>query len=135
MDGRQGHLDTLDHLLTQAMEDGVKIFSGAYIQSSAGADGSYKHTAWLQILGKMMSDGLPAKIAGCTSMEDAYWLLKSYEHLGPFLAYQYVTDLNYSPLTNFSESEFTVAGPGALRPCPLMPVCAAMATMDAPVVQ
>ena len=30
-----------------------------------------------------------------------------------FLAYQYVTDLNYSTLTDFSETEFVVPGPGA----------------------
>ncbi len=34
--------------------------------------------------------------------------------MGDFLAYQYIIDLNYSPLTNFSEMEFVVPGPGAL---------------------
>ena len=33
--------------------------------------------------------------------------------LGDFLAYQYVTDLNYSELTSFSESDFVIPGPGA----------------------
>jgi alpha-glutamyl/putrescinyl thymine pyrophosphorylase clade 1 len=28
-----------------------------------------------------------------------------------FLAYQFITDINYSPLTDFSEMEFTVPGP------------------------
>jgi hypothetical protein len=30
------------------------------------------------------------------------------------LAYQFVTDINYSEVTNFSEREFVVPGPGAL---------------------
>ena len=40
--------------------------------------------------------------------------------VGDFLAYQYVTDINYSQLTNFSEMEFVVPGPGArdgIRKC------------------
>jgi len=46
--------------------------------------------------------------------------LKSYPSVGDFLAYQFVTDLNYSDLVNFSELEFVKAGPGArdgIRKC------------------
>ena len=46
-------------------------------------------------------------------MLEAFTLLRSYPMIGDFLAYQYVTDLNYSTLTNFSEMEFVVPGPGA----------------------
>jgi hypothetical protein len=35
--------------------------------------------------------------------------------MGDFLAYQYIIDLNYGPLLNFSEMEFIVPGPGARR--------------------
>lgn len=31
------------------------------------------------------------------------------------MAYQLVTDINYSEVTNWREDEFTVAGPGSLR--------------------
>jgi hypothetical protein len=47
-------------------------------------------------------------------MADVYTLLRSAPSIGPFLAYQYATDLNYSPLTDFAEDEFVVAGPGAV---------------------
>ena len=47
-------------------------------------------------------------------MQQAFTLLKSYPGIGDFLAYQYVTDINYSELTDFSEAEFVVPGPGAL---------------------
>ena len=47
-------------------------------------------------------------------MQQAFTLLKSYPGIGDFLAYQYVTDINYSELTDFSEAEFIVPGPGAL---------------------
>ena len=33
--------------------------------------------------------------------------------IGDFLAYQFVTDLNYSEICDFSEMEFVVPGPGA----------------------
>jgi hypothetical protein len=32
--------------------------------------------------------------------------------VGDFLAYQFMSDINYSTLTDFSEMEFTVPGPG-----------------------
>ena len=47
-------------------------------------------------------------------MQRGFELLRDYPSVGDFLAYQYVTDLNYSELTRFTEMEFVVAGPGAL---------------------
>lgn len=47
-------------------------------------------------------------------MRDAFDLLRGVSSFGDFLAYQYVTDLNYSSLTDFSEQEFVMPGPGAL---------------------
>ena len=46
-------------------------------------------------------------------MKDLFDLLKEYPTLGNFLAYQYCIDLNYSELTDFSEMDFVVPGPGA----------------------
>jgi len=34
-------------------------------------------------------------------------------HNWDFLAYQFVTDINYSEITDFSEMDFVVPGPGA----------------------
>jgi hypothetical protein len=47
-------------------------------------------------------------------MKDAYNRIIQIESLGKFLAFQFVTDLNYSNHFNFSEQEFVVPGPGAL---------------------
>lgn len=47
-------------------------------------------------------------------MHAAFDILLSYPTIGPFLAYQFVTDINYSEVTSFSEREFVVPGPGAL---------------------
>jgi hypothetical protein len=53
-------------------------------------------------------------------MQAAYVVLQKYPLMGPFIAYQLLTDLNYSELTNFTEMEFTIPGPGArsgIRKC------------------
>jgi alpha-glutamyl/putrescinyl thymine pyrophosphorylase clade 1 len=44
-----------------------------------------------------------------------YELLHGYPLMGDFMSYQTSIDLNYSALLDFSENEFTQAGPGALR--------------------
>jgi hypothetical protein len=47
-------------------------------------------------------------------------ILRGYPSLGDFLAFQFAIDLNYSTVTDFSEMDFVVAGPGAkdgIRKC------------------
>ena len=60
-----------------------------------------------------MADEVPLRIADANNVLEAFTLLRSYPTIGDFLAYQYVTDLNYSALVNFTEQEFVVPGPGA----------------------
>ena len=48
-------------------------------------------------------------------MQEAFNILKTYPLIGNFMAYQLVTDINYSDIVNWQESEFTMAGPGAIR--------------------
>ena len=61
-----------------------------------------------------MDDEAPKRIGDLRTMQEGFTLLRSYPMIGNFLAYQFVTDLNYSSLTNFSEMEFVIPGPGAL---------------------
>jgi hypothetical protein len=102
-----------DKVLTDAMTSGRRIYSAAYIMPSGGKRYARKHRAHLRLLENMIADEAPKKLAGMRTMQEAFLFLKSYPMLGDFLAYQYVTDLNYSDLTHFSENEFVVAGPGA----------------------
>jgi hypothetical protein len=111
-----------DQVLTQALASGDRIYSGAYIMSSArSAFGSdRKHRNHLQLIEAMMRADVPARVTDAHSMKEVFELLISFPSIGSFLAYQYAIDLNYSPLTNFSEMEFVVPGPGArdgLRKC------------------
>src|SRR5207249_771229 len=68
----------------------------------------------LTVLERMIAGELPARLAEAGSMQEAFNLIRAYPTVGDFLGYQYVTDVNYSPLTNFTEMEFVVPGPGAI---------------------
>ncbi len=108
--------DAFDDALTRRMADQERIYSAAYIMPSAGSVFGYKakHQNHLRLIEYMIARGYPERLADCRSMADAYEIMLAAPSIGPFLAYQYVTDLNYSALTDFSEADFVVAGPGAL---------------------
>lgn len=105
-----------DEVLSQRMAAGERIYSAAYIMPSAGNVFGHplKHQNHLRVLASLIEQNYPARLTDCKSMADAFDLLISAPSIGPFLAYQFVTDLNYSTLTNFGEDEYVVAGPGAL---------------------
>ena len=108
-------IDFLDKLLDQMFVRGSTIYSAAYLMASGkNAYGlQRKHSNHLRIIDHMLKDSLPEKIMGSHSMQDINKLLLKYPAIGNFLSYQLSTDINYSPLTNFSEMSFVVAGPGA----------------------
>lgn len=111
-----------DRVLARALEAGARVYSAAYIMPTARAfaSGHRKHTSHLGLLEAMVNQHLPERLSEAASMKDAFSLLRSYPMLGDFLAFQFVTDLNYSTFINFSEQEFVVPGPGArdgIRKC------------------
>jgi hypothetical protein len=110
------HFERYDTILTSAMASGARIYSAAYIMPPGrSAFGSTtKHRNHLRLLERMMLDELPQRLATVGSMQRAFESLRAYPTIGDFLAYQFVTDINYSPLTDFTEMEFVVPGPGAL---------------------
>lgn len=112
----------LDGILSVAMETGTKIYSGAYIMPSGPMSirQPRKHRMHLQLLDTSLRGGLVNKLCGAKSMSALYESLLGISSFGPFLAYQFATDLAYSPHFNFSEMEFVVPGPGAkdgMRKC------------------
>ncbi len=111
-----------DAILIGALERGERIFSAAYIMPPGGRDSGYarKHRYYLRLIEWMIKDSVPELIGEAASMMQAFEILREYPMIGDFLAYQYVTDLNYSELTDFTEMEFVVPGPGArsgIRKC------------------
>jgi hypothetical protein len=111
-----------DRVLSRALLRGATIYSAAYIMASGHEifGVTRKHQSHLRLIELMMKEGVPQKLQSCRSMRQAFELLRSYPLIGDFLAYQLVTDLNYSDLTAFSEMDFTMPGPGArdgIRKC------------------
>lgn len=104
-------------VLENAISSGIKIYNDAYISCANKAFGyDRKHDNHLALLNKMFNiDKIQSKILKCKTMEEAFNIIKSYPLIGNFMAYQLVTDINYSDAVNWKENEFTVAGPGSLR--------------------
>lgn len=119
---RRLEVDRFDRVLSAALQGGTSIYSAAYIMPSGPASirQPRKHRMHLELLATLFRDGTMRKLTACTSMADAYRTLVALPGLGPFLAYQFATDLNYSEHFSFSEMEFVMPGPGArdgLRKC------------------
>lgn len=115
-------LGRCDRMLTAALECGASIYSAAYIMPSGPASirRSRKHRMHLELLATLLDGNFPERLVEAESMSQAYELLRAVPSIGPFLAYQFATDLNYSDHFQFSEMEFVVPGPGArdgIRKC------------------
>ena len=101
--------------LSQLKGNRVRIYSPAYIMPSPQVYGfSEKHRNHLAMLRDMIESGLPEALSRAKSMKDAVALLRRYHGIGPFLAYQYAIDINYSNVMNFCEMDYVIAGPGAI---------------------
>ncbi|PCI37247.1 MAG: hypothetical protein COB46_13740 [Rhodospirillaceae bacterium] len=114
---REFKFQKYDTILTKAMANKATIYSGAYIMASGRSAFGHakKHRNHLGLLQKMMDDRLPDRIKQAPSMATVYDTLHDQPSIGDFLAYQYAIDLNYSTLTDFSENDFVMPGPGSLR--------------------
>lgn len=93
------------------------IYTGAFILCANDAFGQgKKHLNHVALLQAMFSeDDLPKSVERAASLAQVYEALREYPLIGDFMAYQMAIDINYSELTDFPESSFVKAGPGALR--------------------
>ncbi len=112
----------IDELINEQLAAGRQVYSAAYIMPTSRSPRrtTRKHQAHLTLLQRMMADHLGDQLADTSSMGAGFELLRSYPMIGDFLAYQFITDINYSEVVDFSETEFVAAGPGAhegLRKC------------------
>ena len=101
--------------LDRRFNSGARLYSGAYIMPVPQLGHERKHANHVALLEKILTDGTIEAIARASSLRDLYRELLAIPSFGPFLAYQYAIDLNYSCHFEFEEMEFVVAGPGALR--------------------
>lgn len=108
--------DRLAAVLSDAKTRGP-IYTAAFILCAANPYGfTTKHQNHLELVRRMFAPaGLGAQLARAQSLRQVYELLIDWPMIGPFLAYQLAIDLNYSEHFDFSEDDFTVPGPGAVR--------------------
>lgn len=112
---RKFEFSIFDNFLSERQDLEIRNYSAAYIMPSAGNVFGHKrkHSNHLALIQWMLDKKFPNRLKQLPSMKDGYELILSAPSLGPFLAFQFITDLNYSNLTDYSEMEFVVAGPGA----------------------
>jgi len=107
-------LDALNSSLSAMRARGQAIYSPAYIMPAPRLGLERKHSNHLRLLARMMHEGVPERIARARNLQQVYETLLGYPGLGRFLAFQYAIDLNYSSMLDLEESDFVVAGPGAI---------------------
>lgn len=93
------------------------IYTAAFILCAHDAYGhKAKHRNHLELVYRMFRPGgVGRQLALARSLRAVYEALLLWPMIGPFLAYQLAIDLNYTDHLEFSEDDYTVAGPGALR--------------------
>ena len=91
------------------------VYTAAYMMPPPVSFPGPKYARHLELIRTMVRDGAPGEIRSAETMDEAFAALRRYDSIGDFLAYQFITDLNYSPHLGFSETEFVVPGPGARR--------------------
>lgn len=91
------------------------VYSAAYIMPPPRTGTGAKFRRHLELLRSMIRNRAHIKVRDAASMSEAFEVLAGFESIGPFLAFQFVTDLNYSTHLAFAETDYVVAGPGALR--------------------
>jgi thymidylate kinase len=113
-------VDKYAKTLSRMRDRGETIYSGAYIMPPVKFGRSSKHANHLEFLAYCLHEGVPGRLGNAKSLSEVFQVLVGLPGLGQFLAFQYAIDLNYSPLINFDEMSFVVAGPGArdgIRKC------------------
>jgi alpha-glutamyl/putrescinyl thymine pyrophosphorylase clade 1 len=114
-------LNVLERVLDEQLARGRRIYSAAYIMPAPAFGRARKHSNHLALLAKMMGDRLPHRLRQAPTLRTVYESILAYPCFGPFLAFQYTIDLNYSELLDFDEGDFVVAGRGRVGNLAIMP--------------
>lgn len=95
------------------------IFNAAYLMNGSHQKYNHlasKHEKWLRMMeDEILNEERLERIKQSTSLEEVYNILQECTFIGPFLAYQYAVDFNYSTAIDFDENSFVKAGIGAIR--------------------
>ena len=120
--GRQPTLEDLasekfERALDHARQETGGLYTGAFILCATNAYGrSLKHQNHVELFRDMfLRRSAGERILEAKSFRSVFEILHEFPLMGDFMSYQIAIDLNYSPLLDFDEDDFTVPGPGALR--------------------
>ena len=111
-------VDAYDHILSEAMNAGTRLYSAAYVMPTPALGATRKHTNHLRLLASMVGSSLPERLAQAASLGAVYEELLAFPSLGPFLAFQYAIDLNYSTLLEFRRDGLRRRGARSQRRAP-----------------
>jgi hypothetical protein len=112
------NLKTYGAVLDKAKARKVTIFTAAYMQRpQTGSNLVGKHNRYLALLEEMMRSGITERLQHARNYWEAYIVFRDFPSpaIGDFAAMQFVTDINYSPVIDFSEDSFNRAGSRCLR--------------------
>lgn len=107
-------MHAIQNALERAVAAHTTLYNPAYVMPPVNFGASSKFANHLQLIEAMMIGGVPQQIEQARNLYDVFYTLLSFSGIGPFLAFQYTIDINYSPIIDFSENSFVVAGPGAI---------------------
>lgn len=92
------------------------VESTAYIMKPIPGKYPTKHGNWLAFLERLFTEsGFVEKLLSKDNMRDGFKVMSGAPNIGTFLAYQYCTDIAYSEVVKWQESDFTIPGGGAKR--------------------
>lgn len=111
-------------IMARALNDradrGEKVFTGAYIITAPPTKGAKKTDyVALTTLGALWRDRekIAQRFSSTVTMQSVHATLMRYDGWGPFLAYQAVVDMRFTPLLQRAPDidKWAAAGPGTLR--------------------
>jgi len=108
---------TFRYALDEVKRHNGRLYTGAFILCATKAYGhDAKHYNHVDLFKHMfLASGFAQRVLDAYSFEGLVRGLEGFPLVGPFMAYQTAIDLNYSEFLEFSENDFTQAGPGAAR--------------------
>jgi hypothetical protein len=107
-------------VLSELRSRNRRIYSPAYIVPNPQFGADAKHNNHLRLLATLLENGTVERITQAGNLSALFNVLRTAPSFGPFLAFQYAVDINYSTVTDTGEDDFVVQGPGArdgLRKC------------------
>ncbi len=107
-------------VLAALRDRGQHIYSPAYIIPNPHFGAEAKYDNHLRLLARLLDDGTIGRLVHARGLRELYEILRHVPSFGPFLAFQYAVDINYSSVTDSGEDGFVIAGPGAkdgIRKC------------------